>query len=195
MSTIRKDGIKESDVVSQQKENEKLKQIGCFKVKEEIWEGCVTEYLLEKKLSQSRIDGRNGINACTVIASIMAKAFLQEVAVLPAAGLPDAALLSSFINSIRDGNLLYGSSLSARCSGLLGVHDVLKLWPSLKLQPKRNEDFMFHSQEKMEEDLSKWLSDILATKEDRAAVYTGSPYSFCVTVANGRVAVLDSHGH
>ena len=44
----------------------------------------------------------------------------------------------------------------------------------------------------MGEDLSKWLSDILAAKEDRAVVYIESPYSFCVVVANGIVAVLDS---
>ena len=68
---IKKDSTKESGVASQQKENEeKLKQIGSFKVKEEIWEGFVMEYLLEK-LSQSHIDGRNGSNACTVISSIM----------------------------------------------------------------------------------------------------------------------------
>ena len=173
-----------------------VRRIGSLQVVERTFaEEDFTEYLLEKKLSQSWIDGRNGSNACTVIASVMAKAVLQGIARWNMDGGPDLSLFSAFVASIREGNAHYDSSAGAKSAGLLGVYDIFSLWPSLRLKAVPGQDFGFRTSATMVEKLSAHLSEVVTRNGSFVGVLVVAPYSVCIAFKGGRLAIFDSHGH
>ena len=98
------------------------------------WVGSVVSTFLPHELCQSRIDGRSGSLACTVIATLVARD-------IPHQGLVTAdghsvvlkqALLQQFMKCIRAGNCLYDER--GQVFGLLGLYDVLHLFPDIGLK-------------------------------------------------------------
>ena len=92
---------------------------------------AVFEHELPMKFSQSRIDGRNGSSACTVIAAIICRKVLDGALFLSNAVSNQGALpqefLQELIASIREGNVLYDCR-GARL-GLLSAYDAVQLSP------------------------------------------------------------------
>ena len=76
-----------------------------------MFQRAVFEHELPVKFSQSRIDGRNGSSACTVIAAIICRKVLDGALFLSNAVSNQGALpqefLQELIASIREGNVLY----------------------------------------------------------------------------------------
>ena len=95
--------------------------------------GVFSEHFLPAEFSQSRIDGRRGSTACTVISTLVAKGTLEGELVLPRGGeQPSQAVLGSLVNLLRAGNQLYDND--AAHFGLLAVYHVLDIWPQLGLR-------------------------------------------------------------
>ena len=89
-------------------------------------DGGMTKYFLPDAICQSRLDGRNGSLACTVIATLLIQQVINGDMELPMAGeSPSEACLHQFISAMREGNAMYDSR--AMEFGLLSIYDVLDL--------------------------------------------------------------------
>ena len=95
----------------------------------------VTEYYLDSSLCQSRLDGRQGSNACTIIACLVAKGVLSGHIDVPEYGSELSAynVLDHFVDAIRQGNALYDGYAKPLGSPFLSVYDAIKHCPMLDL--------------------------------------------------------------
>ena len=155
------------------------------------------EWTLPCEVSQHRLDGRNGSNACSIIAAEVVASILSEKSTtpLPESGLPpSSSLISLFVNAMRRGNELYNHH-SKR--GLLSIDDTLAL-PEVNLKISANGDLGFwnrtHCQEKIVSIAGKLMQQASSIGK-KAAIFTQTPYTMAVIFAERRVFIFDSHSH
>ena len=88
------------------------------------------ENYLPPHLCQSKVDGRHGSNACTVIATCVAKSLLDGSLRFPKPDVDlDQDVVDGFVKCMRDGNELYDSN--PYCHGYLSCYQVTRLWPEM----------------------------------------------------------------
>ena len=95
----------------------------------------VKEFYLEHTQCQSRIDGRTGSHACTVIASLVARSASSGVLTVcdEPSHFPGSELPEHFVNEIRAGNKLYDEQFAPAGSPFLSTYDVVQKCPFLAL--------------------------------------------------------------
>ena len=136
----------------------------------------MTEYFLLDAVCQSRLDGRNGSLACTVIATLLIQQVINGDMELPVLGeSPSKACLHQFISAMCEGNAMYDSR--AMEFGLLNIYDVLALWPNLHLSPVRGYDLGFHNSDQDVEKLSALLHECLYGPQVCGGVLIQQPYT------------------
>ena len=151
-----------------------------------------SEYLLAPSLCQSRIDGRDGSNACTVIAAQVCRQILLEENSLSLP--PDNSFLEdTLVQAMTAGNNWYDQMC---LKGFLSTYDVVNMEPSLGLVI--SEDCFVRP--------GQWqgLVDFICSRQLSSSVnklVTGvlvvSPYSFAVCFLEecALFLVFDSHSH
>ena len=158
----------------------------------EIWTYRGSEYLLAPSLCQSRIDGRDGSNACTVIAAQVCQLILlqKDSFLLP----PETSFLEeTLVNAMRAGNATYDQM---GLKGFLSAYDVVSMEPSPTLLA--SEDYFIRPG--CWQGLVDFVSGRLRSFTDDkvvAGVLVVSPYSFavCYLQEHSLFIVFDSHSH
>ena len=87
----------------------------------------VHEHYLSRELCQSRIDGRQGSNACTVISCLLAKEVLSANVDLPTYDheLASHPVANQYVDIIRQGNNLYDLHAAPLGSPFLSTFEVV----------------------------------------------------------------------
>ena len=155
-----------------------------------------TEHYLQPYLGQSRIDGRLGGSACTIIAMLTAHRFLCRILALQMSHEKGGQLLTEsidvFLGCIRQGNHIYDS---CRLKGLLSVEQNLSALCKVPIELRK---FFFTSLD------SGWHQLVVERLQAAhqsldglaAGVLITSPYSIMLGCSSaGSVYVLDSHSH
>ena len=140
---------------------------------------------------QSRIDGRSGSNACTVIACLMAIR-------LCASEKEDInfskQIVDSFVEIIRQGNHIYYASQARGM--LLSVYDALDILPGTPLRVAPHSDFSMRSGEDLTRLLEERADESVAKKSMAAATLIQTPFTILLLfLPSRRVVVFDSHSH
>jgi hypothetical protein len=91
------------------------------------------EHYFNPYLSQSKIDGRQGSSACTIIAALTAHKVLSGILALPNSkrAHPPTEVLEMFIACIRQGNHVYDSS---NLKGLLTIDEALEALSAISIR-------------------------------------------------------------
>ena len=146
----------------------------------------IYECLLPRALSQSRIDGRNGSNACTIISCIFVRSCLSSAA----SG--DLNISQGILcASMTEGNLMYDS---LHTDSLLSMDEAL-LIPRIGVQDV-SESFVHASAAALDA-----LIDFLFDKAQAspvhiaAGVFVLTPYSFSLVCHKDSFILFDSHSH
>ncbi|XP_065197735.1 antifreeze protein Maxi-like [Sycon ciliatum] len=108
-----------------------------------------TLHYLPHDMCQSRMDGRQWSNACTIIACLQAWKYLTVP--YPIQPLSSAEVTKRFVNSMREGNRLYDDAKLG--NNLLAIYDALDVIPGKPLRVAPRSDFGARN----EEGLSKLL--------------------------------------
>ena len=134
---------------------------------------------------QSLIDGRNGSNACTVIAALFVRELLQNA---------DERSLSNvtLCRLMQDGNRLYDS---LHTQNLLSADEVLDIQPSLGIQLCQ-ESFVRASEAAVTAMLTV-MSEQSSTSPEGVfgGIFVVTPYSFSMCCMRGDFILFDSHSH
>ena len=158
----------------------------------------VISYALPSQFCQSRLNGRNGSNACTVISICVATRIMLDCVQVPDSGTvePSQQTIRAFVVYIEEGNKHYDS---AGCRGFLSVYGAIESACSdMNVTIARGGDFGVWNYDQFKQDL--------LTIRDRAVgagtVHTGvlvMPSHFSVAIAFDPrklcLAVFDSHSH
>ena len=144
----------------------------------------VSECIFPSDICQSRIAGRDGSNACTVIASLFCLSFLQGQ--LPSAPVDALDMVKSVLLA---GNTWYDETGQ---TGLLAVDEVLSAQPSIGAD-NAGELFVDISQL----DAVLVLLAETAGEARSAGVLVANPYSFALLYdgASRTLVLFDSHAH
>lgn len=148
------------------------------------------EQLLPFTLCQSRIDGRSGSNACTIIAAVFLRKFL--LAISTATDLSSCVSAESLCLSMREGNAAYDALNTV---ALLSADEVLKMQPSVGVKETR-ELFVRSdsvSLDHLVEDLS--LQAQAAPFAGACSIFITTPFSFSFCCYKDRFILFDSHSH
>ena len=131
------------------------------------------ENYLPPHLCQSKVDGRHGSNACTVIATCVARSLLDGSLRFPKPDVDlDQDVVDGFVKCMRDGNELYDSN--PYCHGYLSCYQVTRLWPEMMSIMKED---CFMSKAHCAENLPKIIEDLQEDGLPAVGVLTKSPYS------------------
>ena len=143
------------------------------------------ESSLAPEFSQSRIDGRNGSNACTVIAALFVRCMLRN---------PDVQNVSvaSLCEVIHEGNAVYDN---LDTTNLLSADEVMAIQPSLGIQVSQ-ESFVRAS-------MASFSALIgVMTFQSRGSpplvcggIFVITPYSFALCCSGDQFILFDSHSH
>ena len=153
------------------------------------------EHYLDYDQCQSRLDGRSGSNACTVIAVSVVMAFLQGHLPTPTHNVSAVVYTAGFVDCMRQENRLY-DTCEAAPGRLLGVYDAIHLMPHPGVSVLRNGDRGIRSHEDCCKKLAQLGDKAAAAGQVWAGVMVQMPYSIAVVVTPQHACVLfDSHGH
>ena len=171
----------------------------------EVWqETRFHEWYLPKEFSQGQLNGNRGSTACTVIAAEMCSKILlgqADVSFLSSASTqPRTEVLNNFVRVMRSGNSRYESVGGMPKLGLLGIDQVLNLFPDLLLEIKPRLDLGFFDRQHIQDRFSVFLKDLMkpstmSSSSVEAAVFIRTPYSACMVFHKGRMGIFDSHSH
>ena len=154
----------------------------------------ITEHLLPFDYCQSRIDGRNGSNACTVIAALSAAAVVSGSIRIPLSShQPQSESVAQFIKAMRNGNAVYEQTFP--CSHpLLGVYDAFTMLGDVSC--RRDGDFGIRTAEHFQLQLHRVYEICQKEQCVLAGVLVQTPLSVAVGISHtGHAVILDSHGH
>ena len=154
----------------------------------------VPVFFLPASLCQSRIDGRQGSNACTVIACLHAQKILSFSSGHLRLSNVCEATACSFVDSIREGNALYdGAGLRG---ALLAVYEALDLLPEKHLKPMANCDFGVRNAEQLLAKLQWAKTSSKSSANVVTAALVQTPFTILLAFfPDGKVIVFDSHAH
>ena len=156
--------------------------------------GQIWEYFAPPGVCQSKLGGRNGSSACTVIAAKLSQLCLQGQLPHPTSGEePSPSVINTFISAIQEGNRLYDNK--AKELGLLSVTNVLSVLPDLKLRPRRHCDFGFTTVEQATQALEEVLKTALQSPLPQSFLMDKTPYTVLVVCGGGKYMLYDSHAH
>jgi hypothetical protein len=161
----------------------------------------VTEYYLDSSLCQSRLDGRQGSNACTIIACLVAKGVLSGHIDVPEYGreLSTYNVIDRFVDTIQQGNALYDAYAKPLGSPLLSVYTAIKLCPMLDLTITLRGELAVVDAESCLSKVNGFLHanerDDVTSNFPMTAVFVAKGRSVAVIISASSVAVLDSHSH
>ena len=151
---------------------------------------AVTEWLLPTNICQTQIYGKTqASNACTIIATLCCRSFLNEKLMIPSDGELEN-IINKFKQIILTGNMLY-DGLSVPCNQPnLEVRDVLNKISDLKVKMVQDLGFFYA------EDIKETLCQLLQCKGRQAGVLIFPPdRAVALLVTNKRIAIVDSHEH
>ena len=146
---------------------------------------ALSEQLFPSDICQLRIGGRNGSNACTVIASLFCLRFLQ-----PDDTPLEAQLCAGVERILLDGNARYDHTGQA---GLLAVDEVLLVQPSIGVE---NAGELFYELSRLDPVLVLLAEDAEATNRS-VGVLVFNPYSFALAydASYTTLMLFNSHAH
>jgi hypothetical protein len=158
----------------------------------------VHEYFFPAEVWHSWIDGRNGSNACTVIACLVASLFITGQLDVPGyqsfSAHPMQQFLESYANVLRDGNALYVSMAVSFGSPYLSAFEAIRRCTVLRLRMSEEIDILVADTEDGMARVTSYFDD----NADKPAA--GVFIAMCRSVAmlfqsSGKVVVSDSHSH
>ena len=151
----------------------------------------VREFYFPAKLSQAKLDGRNGSSACTVIATRVVKAVLDGSLPLPASTEePSQVCIEQFVSAMRQGNGRYDSH--PRCHGYLSLYQVVQFWTE---DLEIIKEHCFLSKGHCKNNLKRIIDQDIGADDVAAGVMVKSPYSVCIIISAGSLVLFDSHPH
>ena len=138
------------------------------------------------------MDGRNGSQACTVIALCAAGSFLNGnfVVALPHHK-PSKQSLDQLVEVMRQGNIIYDQKFP-RGGPLLGVYDGLDLVAGLGIRRLAHGEIGVHTND----DLMEKLQAVWERAKRELEFYVHTPLSIMIGLSpSGHVVIFDSHIH
>lgn len=157
----------------------------------------VHRYLLPSQLCQSRLNGRSGSNACTVISVCVAAQIVQDRLQIPSPGLePTQQTINAFIDCMEAGNRRYELS---GCNGFVSVYAALgKACSDMPVVVAKRGDFGVWDYTHFVQVLQTIRDQASTTNRVHAGVLV-MPSHFSVAIAFDpvrlSVAAFDSHSH
>ena len=143
--------------------------------------------LLPRHQCQSRIDGRNGSNACTIICALFCKELISTESALCG---NCSHLQSMMCNCMMEGNKMYDR---LGLTGMYSCSEVVNLKPAIGVSICQ--DF-FITPEQCHEIFDNLQSQAECNVNGRSAgVLVIHPFSFAVAVDRGLTVFFDSHSH
>ncbi len=113
----------------------------------------VISYVLPSQFCQSRLNGRNGSNACTVISICVATQIMLDCVQVPDSGTvePSQQTIRAFVACIEEGNKRYDS---AGCRGFLSVYGAIEsAYSDMNVTIARGGDFGVWDYDQFKQDL------------------------------------------
>jgi len=151
-------------------------------------------HYLAHDLCQSRLDGRNGSSACTVIAVKVCMAILAGTLPLPPYDREQPQCVDSFVQCMREGNRLYDECPASATGELLGVFDAVNLIPDAGVQVRK--ELGCRNKPDCTRVLKSVADEAVADGQMRAGVLVQNPLSLAIVVLPDSTFVLfDSHSH
>jgi len=158
--------------------------------------GTLTFWLLSHELSQSTLFGRNGSNACTFIAMIVAKSFITSH---PGTDPLSVTWVPQFISSMHRGNQLYDSA--TRSSGQAPLFSVTEAYVHLrpqlgtvKLEETLDLSITTTNPDVPQSSLAFYLPR-LDNEHHTAAIVIMNGMTVCFVGRRGNIYIMDSHPH
>ena len=148
------------------------------------FDGSVFETLFPADFCQSRIQGRNGSNACTIISCLFVKEVLSQPELFTSPDIRKAA----FESAMLQGNELYDKHVK---DGYLSVDEVLSNIVEVQLQVS-GEVFPGPDDHQM---VTGLLSAAAGNDQLTGGVCVLNPYSFSISGCASSIIVADSHSH
>ena len=152
------------------------------------------QHLLPPYFSQFNIDGRDGSNACTVIATMAAASLILGNIVFPVPGeQPSPSSVQQLITDMQVGKNLYEQAFPDS-RPLLGVYDAFDLITLVSC--RRNWDLGIRSSGHCRQQLQAIYEKCQEEQSVLAGILVQNPLSVAVGISpSGHAAVLDSHSH
>ncbi|XP_065174752.1 uncharacterized protein LOC135826565 [Sycon ciliatum] len=151
-----------------------------------------TLHYLPHDMCQSRMDGRQWSNACTIIACLQAWKYLTVP--YPIQPLSSAEVTKRFVNSMREGNRLYDDAKLG--NNLLAIYDALDVIPGKPLRVAPRSDFGARNEEGLSKLLKKCKDQAILSQSVLPASLIQNPYTILlVFFPSGYAQVFDSHAH
>ena len=154
----------------------------------------ISEHFLPSGYCQSRVDGRNGSTACTVIAALSAAGMITSgIQCQFPQHQPSQEAVDQFIRAMRKGNVVYEQTFPDS-RPLLGVYDAFSLLESVSC--RQDGDLGFRTLEHCQQQLQRVHKRSQEEQCTLAGVLVRTPLSVAVGISpSGHAAVLDSHCH
>lgn len=121
----------------------------------------IFQFRFPEELSQGRLNGRNGSNACTAICTILGMLCLQHKADTRSPAEMHLQLAAAICGSIESGNTVYDASRSSLPHRFLTVHEAVNLIDDQDLLLVTDEINFFHHSEVRELTLENYLGRYL----------------------------------
>jgi hypothetical protein len=153
----------------------------------------VTEWLLPSNISQSTLSGQiSGSNACTVISILRAIQASNNNLAFPSSFTDLPEIITTFSNTMKEGNTLYGLFDVDPCQPNLEVKEVVEVLKSVNIGINIIEDEGLF----MVEQLSAKLQSLAHSGQQVVGVLIVAPdKAMLIYIKDGKLGLMDSHQH